>query len=205
MAVPREPSGPPRLRHCEPGTLFPAGVWRVESFELAAQIAHLHANVLKAVRAALRDEPGLAGEDIRYAEYQTPRSRRLMPCCLLSRVGLMAVFRHLHSVPACPDIRAVLREYHRLFDEREAPDEAIAPPDPEPADLFEPADAPPSWRINAAVETLRRTGLPAGTRDFLVTWNRCRCHGLQARARSWGEVDRIYATDDTGAARSQEP
>lgn len=112
---PWKPDGPPRLRFCEPGG------WRVASFELAPQTAHIHANVLKAVRAALQDNPDLlTNGDILDSRYQGPHSKRLMLCRLLSRKALIATFEHLHSVPACPEIRKVLAEYLRQFDEKES-------------------------------------------------------------------------------------
>src|SRR4051812_47308191 len=96
---PWEPDGPPRLRFCERG----AG-WRVVSFELAPQIAHIHANVLKAVRAAERDNTDLRRQGhILSSRYQGPHNKRPLPCRLLSRRGLLATFRHLHNVPACRD------------------------------------------------------------------------------------------------------
>lgn len=112
---PWKPDGPPRLRFCEPGG------WRVASFELAPQIAHIHANVLKAVRAAEQDNASLRVQGhILPSHYQGPHNKRLLPCRLLSRVGLIATFEHLHSVPACPKIRTVLAEYLCQFDEKEA-------------------------------------------------------------------------------------
>jgi hypothetical protein len=119
---PWQPDGPPQLRFCEPGG------WRVASFELAPQIAHIHANVLKAVRAALRDDHDLADGDIIWSHYQGPHSKRRMPCRLLSRKALIATFEHLHNVPGCPDIGAVLAEYLRQFDEKEAAEPAPVEP-----------------------------------------------------------------------------
>jgi hypothetical protein len=195
------PPGPPTLREVEPG------YWRVASIDLAPQIAHGHSNVLKAARAALRDESGLAGKglaaDIAWTTYRL--GRREWPCCLLTRVGLMATFDHLHNVPACPDIGSVLAAYHRQFDEKyprqptltwakPAPDTAIAPPDPEPADTLAPA--PPwevSWRITDAIELLGNAEAPPEAVRVLKNWNNDRkWHELQKRARSWTDVERLF-------------
>jgi hypothetical protein len=238
-----EPDGP------EVYWLGGMGRWVVNSLELAPRIAHTHGNVRAAIRKAA-GSPGLEGE---FRGFRC-RGRGTAPrrFVAIGAAGLAAVFRHLHNVPGCRDIRGVLDEYLRLIAAREAarsegtgrpdapvaepppggglydgwrtlcaerrpgkwlqayrdaegpaepaPDEEIRPPDPEPANLFDPvavpADAPPSWRINAAVLTLRRSGLPRYLFDDLDRWNTERCAALYAAARSWTEAETIFATED---------
>jgi hypothetical protein len=218
---PWQPDGPPRLCFCEPGG------WRAASFELAPQTAHIHANVLKAVRAALQDYPDLLTTgDVLNSRYQGPHSKRLMLCRLLSRKALIATFKHLHSVPACPDIRAVRDEYLRLFDEKEAaeheqpplfeqwsesrknrqaspaPDSAILPPDPEPADTLEPV-GPPVWRVTDAISVLAAAGAPQRIVQDLKAWSiDVQWNELQRRAKSWTEVGEMFREHQVSAKPS---
>lgn len=205
---PWQPDGTPQLRFCQPGG------WRVASFELAPQTAHIHANVLKAVRAAEQDNPDLRVQGhILSSRYQGPHNKRLLPCRLLSREALIATFKHLHGVPACRDIRAVLRQYLELFDETDAgepaPDSEIRPPDPEPADtllselgntlepvlLCEP-------RVAEAIDLLAEAGAPERSVREIRDWDSARrFEQLQRRARSWAEVGEIFHEHQVREAR----
>lgn len=208
---PWQPDGPPQLHFCEPGG------WRVASFELAPHTAHIHANVLKAVRAAERDNPDLRVQGhILSSHYQGPHNKRLLPCRLLSREALIATFEHLHNVPACPDIGSVLAEYHRQFDEKypptpaltwteearrwaePAPDSAIAPPDPEPADTLVPVAQVPDL-----IRALAAAGAPPRIVQDLASWHADeQWNELQRRARSWTEVGEIFREHKVSAKPS---
>lgn len=75
-----------------------------------------------------------------------------------------------------------------------APDSEIRPPDPEPADTLEPIPPPESWEINYAIKVLERGGLPVPVLTVINHWNAVRRERLQAEARSWTDVGKIYAT-----------
>lgn len=75
-----------------------------------------------------------------------------------------------------------------------APDTAIRPPDPEPAETLVPA--PPwqvSWRITEAIDLLTKAGAPDDAVRRMKGWNDDRrWRDLQERAKSWADVDRLY-------------
>lgn len=75
-----------------------------------------------------------------------------------------------------------------------APDTAIAPPDPEPADTLEPA-APASWEINYAINILQRSDQPEHLKRVNKVWNDKRLEALFAEAKSWTEAEELYATE----------
>lgn len=221
-----------------------SGLWVVPSRDLAVLTAHTHSSILKAVRKAEALDPGLA-RAIFWSRYEGTHRGRLWPCCYLARPALAATFRNLHNVPGCRDAKAVLAAYLELFDQYErgrhaaavaldalveemaeaapllaepAPDEAILPPDPEPADTLEPVPElrpsgagseaelgrllASSWLINEAVERLASADMPHRLRDDLDRWNAERCRrlyeGLLLNGGSWAEANQIFATVPTG-------
>lgn len=175
-----------------------SGRWTVASRELAALTAHLHSNILGAVRLA---EQGLAESGssggVFWSQYYSRKSGRWFPCCHITR-EVMAQIR-LHNVPGCRNVRGVLDEYIRLLDEREnprhddvaalvaaepAPDSEIRPPDPEPAETLETVPPLPaekvtahlsmSWLIDQAVARNALVDMPERLLADLIDWNKQR-------------------------------
>jgi len=71
-----------------------------------------------------------------------------------------------------------------------APDSEIRPPEPEPPETLQPVEQaatqaepepePPSWEINAAIETLKRARAPVEGLGIIGAWNDQRCAALVA-------------------------
>jgi hypothetical protein len=180
----------------------PAKRFVVNSRGLALCIAHEHFNVTATARIVQKEHPGVANE-FWWDEYYA-KTGRWLPCVYIGRKGLIAIFNRFHNVPACRDIKSVLKRYLVLLDEAEgpaesAPDSEIKPPKHEPANLFdlpEPVENPAeSWEINAAIRLLaKRTALPRYLRDDIEGWNFSRCKALAERVKDIDRISAIYAT-----------
>lgn len=175
----------------------------VASRELAVLTAHTHSNILQAVNKALKAQQDLAGA-IFWHKYRG-RNGQKTPCCHLAREALIATCGFLHNVPRSGTrIADVLDTYLEMIDAPEAaepaPDSAIAPPDPEPADTLEPSDRarpadakPASWEINYAIEIIQRSDQPEHLKRVNKAWNDKRLEALAAE---------IYATEDPNRGKT---